>query len=119
MIFLAGGHKFYEIVFADGAVHYLEVGDDAAERIEHGVEYKRLERSVGVAFGSGHTLNYGLQYGRYTLAGLAAGADYFLAPASEKVDYLVFDLVGVCALEINLVDNGDNLQVGVDGHIEV
>ena len=119
MIFLAGGHELYEIVLADGAVHYLEIGDDAAERIEHGVEYKRLERSVGVAFRSRHTLYYGLQYGRYTLAGLSAGADYFLAPASEKIDYLVLNFVGVGALEINLVDNGDNLQVGVDGHIEV
>ena len=46
MIFLAGGHELYEIVLADGAVHYLEIGDDAAERIEHRVEDQRLAANV-------------------------------------------------------------------------
>ena len=42
MIFLAGRYELHEIVSADRTIHNLVVGDDAAERIEYGIENKSL-----------------------------------------------------------------------------
>ena len=119
IIFLAGGHEFHEVVFADCAVDNLEICDDAAEGIENRVENQRLERLRGVSLGSGDTLDDGTEDFGYTDAGLAARADDFLRVAAEKIHNLILHLVGLGAVEVDLVDYGDNLKVVVDSHVEV
>ena len=103
----------------DGAVDNLEIGDDATERVEYRVEDQRLQRCFRVALGSRYALHDGVEYLFHSLARLARGTDDILAVASQKVDNLILHLVGHGAGHVYLVDDGNNLQVVVDGHIEV
>ena len=119
MILLPGRNEFYEIVGADSAVENLVIGDDAAEGIEHGVEDQGLKRSLGIPLRRRNSFHNRLQYLGNTHAGLAAGADHFLRIAAEKIDYLVFNLVGLCAVKVALVDHRDDLEIVVDGHVEI
>ena len=119
MVFLARGDELHEIVGAYPAVDNLEVCDDAAEGIEHGVENQGLKRRFGVTLGRGNTLHDGAQDLVDAHAGLAARADYLRAVASQQIHYLVLDLVGLGALQIALVDHRNDLQVIVYGHVQI
>ena len=119
MVFLARRHELHEVFGLDAAVHNLEVSDDAAERVEHRVEYQCLQRRIGIAHGSRDALHDGAQDFVHTHARLAAGPDYLRTVAAQQVDNLVLHLVGIGALEVALVDDGYNLQIVVDGHVEV
>ena len=119
MVLLAGGEELHEIVLGDGAVENLEVGDDAAEGIEDGIEDESLQGSLGVSLGSRNAVYDGIEDFVDALACLAAGADDVVAVAAEQVHDLVLHLVGLGTLQVALVDDGDNLQVVVDGHVEV
>ena len=119
MVFLARGHELHEIVFADGAVLDFEVGDDSAEGVEHRVEDKCLQRCRLVAFGCGDALDDGAKDFLDAGAGFSAGADNLFAAAAYEFHNLVLDFLGLCRIEVDLVDYGNNLQVVVDGHVEV
>ena len=103
----------------DRAVHNLEVSDDTAERVEYRVENERLQRSLLVAHWVRNLLNNSVQYLFNAFAGLTRSTDNILAIAANQVDNLIFHLIGHGAGHINLIDYRDNLQVMVDGHIEI
>ena len=111
--------ELHLVALADDAVDDLEVGDDASERVEHGVEDQGLQGSLLVAHGMGYAVHDGIQYLLHALAGLAAGPDDVLRVTADEVYYLVLHLVGHGAGHVDLVDHGYDLQVVVDGHIEV
>ena len=117
MVFFACGDEFHEVVCADGAVLYLEVGGHRG--VEHRVENQSLQRCVGIALWCGYALDDGPQDVGDAHAGLAAGAYYVGVVASEQLDNLVFDFLGVGRVEVALVEHGDDLEVVVDGHVEV
>ena len=119
MILFFGVDEFHKIVLADSAVHNLEVGNDAAEWIEHRVENQRLQRCIGVARRCRHALNNGIEHILYAKTGLAACAQHALGLAAQEVHYLVLHLVGVGAVEVHLVQHRNNLQAMVDCHIQV
>ena len=119
MVLLTGRHELDEVVGADGAVDNLEVCDDAAERIEYRVEYQCLQRCLGVAFGSGHALDDGAENLGDADACLARRTDDFLTLAADQVDDFVLHFLGIGRVEIHLVYNGDDLEVVVDGHVQV
>ena len=119
VVFLAGGDEFHVVAFADDAIDHLEIGDNAPERVEYGVEDQTLQRRVGIAFWGGYFLNDGVQQLRDALAGLAAGPEDILTRATQQLDDLVFHLVGAGARQVDLVDHRNDLQVVLDGHIEI
>ena len=118
-VFLAGVEELHLVTLAYHAVDHLEVGDDTPERIEHRVEDQGLERSLRVALGSGETLYHRIQDGRYALASLRAAQQDVLAVAAYQVHYLVADHVHHGRVHVYLVQHRDNLQVMVDGQVEV
>ena len=64
-------------------------------------------------------LHDGIQDVLDTLASLARGTDDIRTVAADKVDDLIFHLIGHGRRHVDLVDHGDNLQIMVDGHIEI
>ena len=119
MVFLARADEFDEVVFIYCAVDNLEICDDTAEGVEDAVENQCLQRSFRVALRCRHAVDYGLQNFGDAHAGLARGADYLVTRAAEELYNLVLHLVGLGRVEVALVDDGNNLQVIVDGHIQV
>ena len=115
----AGVVELNLVALAYLAVLYLEVGNDTTEGVEHRVEDKGLQRSLGVARWMGHTLNDGTQHIVHTLARLARRTQDVLALATYQLHNLVFHLVGHSARHIYLVEHRYNLQVVLNGHIQV
>ena len=119
VIFLARADKLDKVVLLHRSVDNLEVCDDAAEGVEYAVKNQRLQRRVGVALRSGDAVDDGLQNFGDAHARLARGAYHLVARAAKQLHNLVLHLVGLGRVEVALVDYGDNLQIVVDGHVEV
>ena len=119
LVFLARIEELHLVALADDTVLYLEVGNDAAEGVEHRVEDQGLERCVLVAFGMGNAFDDGRQNLFHAHARLARCTDNLFALAAQQFHDFVFHLVGHGAGHVTLVDDGDNLQVVLDGHVEV
>ena len=111
--------ELHQVAFADASVHYFEIGNDASERVEHRVKNQRLQRSIGVAYGMGDTVDNSIEYLPYPFARLSAGTYDFGRVATNEVNYLVLHFVGHGRGHVNFVDNGNYLQVMVNSHIEV
>ena len=86
--------EFHLVALANHAVFYLEIGDDATERVEDGIENQCLQRRIGVARGRRDALHHCLQNRLNALARLSAGAKNLLALASQQFHDFVFHLVG-------------------------
>ena len=102
-----------------GAVDNLEIGDDASKGIEHGVEDERLEWGRGIALWRRDALNDGIENIMHAFARARRCANDLLALAAKEVDNLVFYLVGHRIGHVALVDDGNDLQIVIDGHIEI
>ena len=119
LVFAVGVHELYGIPGLYASVHYLEVCDDTAEGVEDAVEDERLQGCVLIAFGVGDTLHHGAEDFGYALTCLAAGTKYLFALASDKFYDFVLHLIGHGIGHVALVDDGDDFQVLLDGHVEV
>ncbi len=119
LVLVAGGEEFHLVPLADGAVHHFKVGDDAAERVEHRVKDKRLQRSLRIPFGRGHLVHNGVQHFLHAGAGAGAHAKHVLRLAAQQVAHLVLHQVRLGAVHVNLVEHGNNLQPMVNGLIQV
>ena len=119
LVFLARIDELHHVAAAHRAVHNLEVSDDAAEGVEDGVENEGLQGSLLVAFWAGDALHHGLENLLHTHACLAAGADDFFAFAADEIDDFVLYLFGHSVRHVAFVDDGNDFQVVVDGHVEV
>ena len=78
-----------------------------------------MQWSIGVAGGSGDTLNDGLQDFGNTHSRFSRCAQYLVAVAAKEFHNLVFHEFRHSTVEVTFVDHGDDLEVVVDGHIEV
>ena len=67
----------------------------------------------------GNALDDGSQYLLHPHARLARCTDNLLALAAQQFDDFVLHLVGHGTGHVAFVDDGDNLQVVLDGHIEI
>ena len=57
IVLLAGVDEAYQVAAVQGTVHYFEISDDTAERIEDGVEDQTLQRCGRVSFGRRNPLD--------------------------------------------------------------
>ena len=69
-IFHARIEELHLVALANLSALNLEVGNDATERVEHGVEDKRLQRCLLVTRGMRNTLHDGTQHVLHAFAGL-------------------------------------------------
>ena len=100
-------------------VNYLIIGNDATEGVKNGVEDKTLKGSLGITHGMRDALNYGLEDLWYASTRLARCAKNLATVAAQKLHNLVLDLLGVGTGHINLVENGNDDQIVLNGLIEV
>ncbi len=119
VIVLLGADKHHVVVGLQRAVHYAEITDDTAERIEHRVEHQRLQRCRLVALRRRDTVHYGIKYCRHTLTCLGAARQDFLSRATQQVYNLVGHLLGHSAVKVNLVHHGNDLKIVLERKIEV
>ncbi len=109
--------ELHLVTLTDHTILYLEVSDDATEGVEHGVENQSLQRSLVIALGMRNTIDHCLQDILDTLARLTRRTKDVLMLATDEIDNLVLHLVRHGGRHIYLVDDRDNLQVMLDGHI--
>ena len=115
----AGGHHLHAHTLFQSALHDPEVDDDALVGVVLAVENQGLQGGVGVAGGGGDVPDYVLQDGRDVdahfgrdLRGVQGGqADDFL--------HLMLGLHGVGGGQVDLVEDGQNLQVVLQGQVGV
>ena len=119
LVFLSGVEELHLVPSAYYSVYYLEIGYHSPERIEHRVEDQGLERSLRVALRSRETIHDGIQDCRYALAGLRTAQQDILPVAAYQVHYLVAHHVHHGRVHVYLVEHRDNLQVVVDGQVEI
>ena len=119
VILLASVHKLHKIACGNLAVHNLEIGDDAAERVENRIENQRLKRCLRVAFWRRNHLHNALQNLIHALARLAAGRQNVVAVAADKVHNLVLHLFRHSVRKVDFIDDGDYLKIMLDGQIQV
>ena len=119
IIFHTGIEEFHEVTLTDDTVHNLEIGDNASERVEYRVEDESLQGSRLVTFGMWNTLHDGVKHLLYSLARLSGGTEDVRTVTTDQVDNLVLHLIRHSRRHVDLVDDGYNLEVMVDGHVEV
>ena len=117
VVLLARIDKPHYVAAVQRAVHYLEIGDDAAETIEYRVKHEALQRSIRVAHRRRNTLDDGVQYLRHSFARLGRAAKYLLTLAAQQINYLVLHAFGHGVVHVAFVQHGYDLQVVLDGHI--
>ena len=119
VVFAARVEELHVVALAERAVEDAEIGDDAAEGVEHRVEDKRLQRGVFVAFRSGNAGHDGFQHLFDARSRLSRREQNIFVLASYEVDHLVFHLVDHRRVHVDLVQYGDDLQIVSHGQIEV
>ena len=78
-----------------------------------------LSGACGSPFGAGRRCDDGLEHVGDAEAGLGGDLDGVGGVEADDVLDLLADLVGLGGGEVDLVDDGDDLVVGVDGLVDV
>ncbi len=105
--------------FLQGALKNAGEHDDAAVRVEPGVENQRLEPVVGRALGRRHALHNGLEHVGNALAGLGADEDGVGGVEADGAFDHFLGARNVGALQIDLVDDGNDFQAVIDCEIRI
>ena len=113
---LAAGHELEFLALVHGAVHHAHERHDAAIRIEVAVEDERAQRRIRVALRRGDVVDHGLEQVMDANAGFAASQYRVVGRDGKAVLDLGLDAFGLGAGKIDLVDERDDLKVGVHGH---
>ena len=93
--------------------------DDAAVRVEPGVENQRLEPVVGRSLGRRHALHNGLEHIGNALAGLGADEDGVGGVEADGAFDHFFGARNVGALQIDFVDDRNNFQAVINCEIRI
>ena len=114
-----GLHHAQGVALFDGTVKDAHRSDDAAVLVKIRVQNECLERGVRIALGRRNQKDDGLQQVMDALAGLARYAHGVIGGNGQVVLDLGLNLVGVCRGQVNLVDGGHDVQVGIHGERSV
>ena len=107
------------VAFAQRPLKDASEHDDAAVRIEPGVENQRLEPVVGRALGRRNALHDGFENVGNALAGFGADEDGVGGVEADGAFDHFFGARDVGALQIDLVDDGNNFEAVIDGEIGI
>ena len=119
IIFHSRIEELHLVTFANGTVLNLEIGNDAAEGVEHGVEDQCLQWCFRISLGTRDSLHHSIQHILHAFTGLTACADNIFTVAPYQFYDLILHLIGHSTGHVYLVDDGDDLQVMVYGHVQV
>ena len=111
--------KLHTIAFFDNAVQHFKIGNDAAERVKHRVEYQRLQRCLVVTHRAWHTFYHSLQNIFNPFTGFSRCADDIFLITSYQFNNFIFHFFGHRTGHVYLIYNRDNLQVMLNRHIQI
>ena len=114
-----GGHHLNGIAGLDGALEHPDVDDDALVAVVDAVEDQGFQGGVGVAGGGGNVGDHPLQHLVDVDALFGRDPGGVQAGQADHVLHFLGHLVGVGAGQVDLVQDGHQLQVVLQGHIGV
>ena len=117
IIFLTRIEEFHFIPFTDYAIHYLEICNDTTERIKDRIENQRLQRSFLVTLRMRDTLNDCSQDFFHSHARFAGSTDNLITLATQQFNDFVLHFLRHSACHVTFVDDRNNLQIMLNGHI--
>ena len=109
-----GAHEADLLALAQGAVADPEQRHDTEIAVVPAVDDERLERRLGVALGRRQTLDDRLQHLVDADPGLGRDHQRVRGVEADNVLDLLPDAVGLGCRQVDLVQDGDDLEVGVD-----
>ena len=104
---------------AHAPVDQADVHDHALVGVVEGVEHEGLERRLGVAHGRRHALDDGLEHLGHAGAVLGGDGDGLVAVEPEHLGDLVPRALHVGRGQVDLVEDGDDLEPAVEREVEV
>src|SRR5690606_37920184 len=118
-IFPFGIDEFDSLAFSDCTIEYAEVNFNPPKRIEYRVKDHSLERRLWIAFRWLDSLDHGIEYLLDAYAFLRARAYNFLRLTADEVYDLFGHFIGHGMRQVDLVQYGDDLQIVVQGEVEI
>ena len=115
----AGAHHFDFHAGPDGAVEHAQVHDDAPVGVVLAVEDQSLEGRTAVALGRRHVPHHHLEDGVDVDAVLGGNLRGVHGRQADDVLDLLLDLLGPGSGQVDLVDDGQDLQPLVHGQVGV
>jgi hypothetical protein len=114
-----GVEQLDALAFADVAVDDAGQHHDAEIGVIPGIDQQRLERRIAIAFRRRQALDDGLQHLGHADAGLGRDLQRARGVDADDVLDLLADAVGLGGRQIDLVEDGDDLVVDLDGLVDV
>ncbi len=114
-----GRHHQHPLAVAELPVDDADVGDDASVGVVDRVEDQGPGRRVRVADRRGQLADDLVEQGGDPVAGLGRHPQHLGRVAADDVGQLCGVLVGLGAGQVDLVEHRDDVQVGVQGQVEV
>ena len=112
-------HRTQVLARPEDAVDHAHEGDDAAVLVVGGVEDQRARRRVGIAGGRRNPLDDRVEHGVDALAGLGRDAQHLRRVVADQVGDLGRRAVRVRRRQVDLVHDGDDLEVVLDREVGV
>ncbi len=113
--FRARGHHADLVALLDVPVDHTDEGHHAAVGVEVAVEDERAQGRLPVARGGRDVVDHGFQKIVDALAGLARGEHRVVGGNGQAVLDLGLHALGLRGRQVDLVDERDDLQIGVHG----
>ena len=114
-----GGHHADGVAGLDRAFKHADIDDDALVAVVDAVKDQRLQRGIRVAGGSGNIGNDTLQHLIHIQTGLGRNAGRVQTGQADHVLHLLCHLVRVGTGQIDLVQDGHQLQIMFQRHVGV
>ena len=115
----ARGHHADLVALLDATVDHADEGHHAAVGVEVAVEDERAQGGRAVALGGRDVVDHGFQKIVDTLAGLARGEHRVVGGNGQAGLDLGLHALGLGGRQVDLVDERDDLQIGVHGEHRV
>src|SRR5664280_562872 len=114
-----GTHHEDAVAVVEMSVDDTDVRHDAAVRVVHAVEDQRPQRSLGITHRGGNRVHDLVEQLPHALAGLGGDAQDVLGLAAQDVADLFGVLVRLRARQVDLVEHRDDVEVRLEGQVEV
>jgi small subunit ribosomal protein S20 len=115
----AGAHHEHLLAVAQLPVDDPDIGDDAAIGVVDRVEDQRAGRTVVAPLRCRHRLDDGVEQLGDAVAGLRGDPQHLGGVAADDPGDLLGVLVGFGSGQIDLVEHRDDLEIGLQGQIQV
>src|SRR5690606_8419325 len=119
LVFLSGGDKLHDVTLLERSIENSVIHDNSPERVEHAVEDQRLQRLVRISCRRRNAVHNCFEHLVNSKSCSRARVENFFSLAADEVYYLIFYFLNHRTIHVDLVDDWNNLEVIVDGEVEI